>query len=57
MLLLPQNHISCLQVKTMVVTGTLRQGHTAAFLIHEGVVRAATAFHGCKSLEAVGVTF
>lgn len=55
-LLLPQDHVSCLQVKTMVVAGTLSQGHTAALLIHEGMVRAATAFHRRKSLEAVGVT-
>lgn len=53
---LPQDHISCLQVKTVVVAGALSQGHTAAFLIHEGMVRAATAFHRCKSLEAVSVT-
>lgn len=56
-LFLPQNHISCLQVKTVVVAGALSQGHTATFLIHEGVVRAATAFHRRESLEAVGVAF
>lgn len=53
---LPQDHISCLQVKSVVVAGALSQGHTAAFLIHEGIVRAATAFHRGKSLKAVRVT-
>lgn len=39
----------------MVVAGALGQGHTAALLVQESVVRAAAAIHRREALHTVGV--